>query len=62
MARRHLELFTEFEGGRVALMEMRKHLSWYSKGLPGGAQFRATVNRIEDATELVVAMEEFFND
>ncbi|TGU71601.1 tRNA dihydrouridine synthase DusB [Geomonas terrae] len=61
LARRHFELFAEFAGGRVALMEMRKHLSWYSKGLPGAAQFRAAVNRIETAAELVGAMEEFFN-
>lgn len=61
VARRHLELFTEIEGDRVALMEMRKHLSWYSKGLPGAAQFRAAVNRIENASELIGAMEGFFN-
>ena len=61
VARRHLELFTDFEGDRVALMEMRKHLSWYSKGLPGAAQFRAAVNRIENASELIGAMEGFFN-
>jgi nifR3 family TIM-barrel protein len=61
VARRHLELFTDFAGGRVALMEMRKHLSWYSKGLPGAAQFRAAVNRIERTDELVGAMEEFFD-
>ncbi|MBJ6802516.1 tRNA dihydrouridine synthase DusB [Geomonas propionica] len=61
VARRHLELFTEFEGGRVALMEMRKHLAWYSKGLPGAAHFRAAVNRIEHTAELVGAMEEFFD-
>jgi nifR3 family TIM-barrel protein len=61
VARRHLELFTDLEGDRVALMEMRKHLSWYSKGLPGGAQFRAAVNRIENAPELIGAMEGFFN-
>ena len=60
-ARRHLALFGEWEGDRVALMEMRKHLSWYSKGLAGAAQFRAAVNRIEDITELIGAMEEFFN-
>ena len=23
----------------------RKHLGWYSKGLPGSAEFRAAVNR-----------------
>ena len=61
VARRHLELFTDFEGDRVALMEMRKHLSWYSKGLQGAAQFRAAVNRIENASELIGAMEGFFN-
>jgi tRNA-dihydrouridine synthase B len=61
-ARKHLSLFTEWEGDRVALMEMRKHLSWYSKGLPGAAQFRAAVNRIEDAPQLIGAMEDFFHD
>jgi len=61
-ARSHLALFREIEGERVALMEMRKHLSWYSKGLPGAAQFRAAVNRIEVASQLVGAMEEFFHD
>jgi tRNA-dihydrouridine synthase B len=60
-ARRHLELFSELEGDRVALMEMRKHLSWYSKGLPGAAHFRATVNGIDDSARLVGAMESFFH-
>jgi tRNA-dihydrouridine synthase B len=58
---RHLELFSELEGNRVALMEMRKHLSWYSKGLPGAAQFRSQVNGIEDSAHLIGAMENFFH-
>ena len=31
-------------GSRIA----RKHIGWYSKGLPGSAEFRAAVNRIDD--------------
>ncbi len=31
-------------GARIA----RKHLAWYSKGLPGSAEFRATVNQTAD--------------
>ncbi len=31
-------------GSRIA----RKHLGWYSKGLPGSAEFRAAVNRIDE--------------
>jgi len=61
VARRHLELFTELEGERVALLEMRKHLSWYSKGVPGAAQFRAAVNAIETLPKLVETMENFFH-
>jgi nifR3 family TIM-barrel protein len=58
---RHLELFSSLVGDRVALMEMRKHLSWYSKGLQGAAQFRAAVNGIENGAQLVGAMESFFH-
>jgi tRNA-dihydrouridine synthase B len=58
---RHLELFSALAGERTALLEMRKHLSWYSKGLPGSAQFRATVNGIETNDQLIAAMENFFH-
>jgi nifR3 family TIM-barrel protein len=61
VSRRHLELFSALAGERTALLEMRKHLSWYSKGLPGSAQFRATVNGIETNDQLIAAMENFFH-
>jgi len=61
LGRRHLELFTELEGERVALLEMRKHLAWYSKGVPGAAQFRAAVNAIDTLPQLIDAMENFFH-
>ena len=38
-------------GSRIA----RKHIGWYSKGLPGSAEFRAAINRTED-TEAVKEM------
>jgi tRNA-dihydrouridine synthase B len=38
-------------GSRIA----RKHIGWYSKGLPGSAEFRAAVNRTE-APDAVKAM------
>ena len=43
--RRHAERITARESAaRIA----RKHLGWYSKGLPGSAEFRAAVNRTDD--------------
>lgn len=61
VALRHLELFVATFGEQVALREMRKHLCWYAKGVPGAAQFRALVNSITGMTELVRALSEFFS-
>ena len=56
----HLRLLGGIKPERVAVREFRKHLGWYSRGLPGGAHFRARVNAIETNDELVGAIEGFF--
>ncbi len=60
MALRHLALFTQASGERVAVMEMRKHLCWYAKGVEGAARFRARVNMIESRAAMETAIYEFF--
>jgi tRNA-dihydrouridine synthase B len=60
VVREHLRLLGTIKPERVAVREFRKHLGWYSRGLPGGAQFRARVNAIETNDELVGAIEAFF--
>ena len=59
-ALRHLEMFVETFGERVALLEMRKHLCWYARGIPGVGQFRAQVNGLRNLEELARAVHEFF--
>lgn len=59
-ALKHLELFIAAAGERVALREMRKHLSWYSHGLPGAARFRKEVNITEGKGALFEALRRFF--
>ncbi len=51
------EFYGEFTGVRVA----RKHISWYSKGQPGGAAFRNQVNRVETIQEQMALTEAFFD-
>jgi len=55
----HYQVALEQKGKR-ALWEMRKHLGWYSKGLPGAAEFRAHVFRLEDADAVLAAARQFF--
>src|SRR5215470_8461659 len=38
----------------------RKHIGWYSKGLPGSAEFRAAVNRTEAAAQVKELMRAFY--
>ncbi|MFQ5773183.1 MAG: tRNA dihydrouridine synthase DusB [Kiloniellaceae bacterium] len=44
----HYEAMLEHHGAHRGVRVARKHVAWYSKGLPGGAGFRVAVNREED--------------
>lgn len=39
----------------------RKHLSWYSRGLPGSAEFRAAMNRIPCADQVLGLIDRFYD-
>ena len=49
---RQLDMMAELKGERVSVLEMRKHVGWYIRGIPGAAKIRAEVNRIADIGEL----------
>jgi len=57
---KHLDSLHELYGGKTAVCEMRKHLSWYVKGIPGAARFRAQVNMIGEMEPFREAIEMFF--
>jgi tRNA-dihydrouridine synthase B len=57
---KHLESLQELYGGKTAVCEMRKHLSWYVKGIPGAARFRAHINMIGEMEPFREAIETFF--
>lgn len=48
--------YGEYTGVRMA----RKHISWYTKGLLGSAQFRHTMNRLESSDAQLDAINSFF--
>jgi tRNA-dihydrouridine synthase B len=39
----------------------RKHLSWYSRGLTGSAEFRAAMNRIPDHEQVLRLLDRFYD-
>jgi nifR3 family TIM-barrel protein len=58
---RHFHAMLEQFGRSAGVRLARKHLSWYSRGLPGSAEFRARVNRLPDAEPVLAALDEFYD-
>ncbi|TCD05211.1 tRNA dihydrouridine synthase DusB [Erythrobacteraceae bacterium CFH 75059] len=56
----HYAAMREHYGDAVAVRMARKHLGWYTKGLPGSAEFRNTVNFIDRPADVMDEVERFF--
>lgn len=61
VALEHQRLQIETFGEQKALFEMRKHLCWYARGLPGAAAFRASINRAATIEEQQQLIRHFFS-
>lgn len=59
---RHAALQLEYKGEYTGVREMRKHLSWYTVGMPHSAKFRQTINTMESMDELVQGVETIFGE
>ena len=55
---RHGKLQSEAKGEWIAMREMRKHIAWYTTGLPHSAALRHEINEIETMEELRALIEE----
>jgi nifR3 family TIM-barrel protein len=57
----HWELLTAAKGERTARLQFRKHLGWYSRGLPDAARFRREVFATETSAAMLELTAAFFN-
>lgn len=57
---RHYEDMLSHYGQAAGLRIARKHLGWYSKGLPGSAEFRAAVNQTDEVSRVRALLREFY--
>jgi nifR3 family TIM-barrel protein len=56
----HLQLHEAQFGSRKALLEMRKHLCWYARGLSGASHFRAAVQMAESLDQVRALIDQYF--
>ena len=60
VALRHAKLQLEIQGDdRRTAVEFRKHLGWYTRGLPGAAALRARLHQIDSMAEIERIFEDY---
>jgi nifR3 family TIM-barrel protein len=52
---RHADMQLQYKGEYIGIREMRKHVSWYTVGMPGSAKFRNEINQMTDMESLKTA-------
>ena len=56
----HFDAMLSHYGNDTGVRIARKHLAWYSRGLPGSAEFRSEVNRMSDVAAIRNAIHAFY--
>ncbi len=57
----HYRAMLSHYGSDAAVRIARKHIGWYSKGLPGSAEFRHAVNQIGEPDRVLDAIRAFYD-
>jgi nifR3 family TIM-barrel protein len=55
----HMDRLISLKGEPVAVKEMRKHLAWYLKGLPGAARVKESIMELTDRESIVRVLREY---
>jgi len=55
----HMNRLIELKGERVAMMEMRSHMAWYIKGLPGATKVKREIVQMETRDEMLRLLDKY---
>lgn len=59
-ARRHAQMLTAYKGEYIGVREMRRHLTYYTKGIKDAAQVRRIVNSAVSLDEILNMIDTYF--
>lgn len=62
MAIHHLTKVIEHKGETIGVKEMRKHIAWYLKGIPGSCTVKTEVFKLEKAEEVKSLLTDYLNE
>lgn len=61
LIKEHFDLELKEKGEYTGIREFRKHISYYTKGLPDSSVFRGKINFLENKDEVITELDRYFN-
>lgn len=58
----HYDHMIDYYGKEAGVRMARKHIGWYSSGLPSSAEFRFKINQLDDPLEVKKRINDFFGE
>ena len=57
---RHARMLIDFKGEYIGVREMRRHLGYYTKGLPQASAMRAEINTVMNMEDIKILVDRYF--
>ena len=62
MIKRHMDLLLNTKNEKVALLEMRTHIAYYLKGIPGTKELKTKIFKTKTKKEIIDLLDDFLKD
>lgn len=62
MAIRHLELQVRLKGEKIGVVQMRKHIAWYIKGMYNASNLRDEINKMDEKQEIIGRLYQYLEE
>lgn len=62
MCLKHFNYLLKIKPDKVAVLEIRNHLAWYLKGLPGANIIKNKIYETNDKDAIILAINQYFEE
>ena len=59
MCLKHLNYLTKYKNEKTAVLEIRNHIAWYLKGIPGGKEIKNKIFKLFDINDIINVLNEY---
>ena len=62
MIKRHMDLLINTKPLKVALLEIRTHIAYYLKGIPGTKELKQKIFKTKTKEEIIILLDDFLKN